>query len=73
VRSSSPPVTAPHQDIPSFPDELELLIASIERRLLETLTPPQFALVEQLVEATRLLTEAEVTLGRDLLTELMSA
>jgi hypothetical protein len=37
------------------------------------LTPPQFALVEQLMEATRLLTEAELTLGGDLLTERKSA
>jgi hypothetical protein len=61
------------QDVPSFPDDLEAIIANIECRLLETLTPQQFSLVEHLVEATRLLTEAELTLGQCLHGELMSA
>jgi hypothetical protein len=73
VPGSSHPITAQHQEIPSFPDELERIIADIECRPLETLTPPQFALVEQLMEATRLLTKAELTLGGDLLTERKSA
>jgi hypothetical protein len=73
VPGSSQPVTAQQQEVPSFPDELERIIADIECRLVETLTPPQFALVQQLIEATRLLREAELTLGRDLLTERKSA
>lgn len=65
--------TIQFQDVPSFPDDLEAIIANIECRLLETLTPQQFSLVEHLVEATRLLTEAELTLGQCLRGELMSA
>jgi hypothetical protein len=61
------------QDVPSFPDDLEAIIATIECRLLETLTPRQFSLVEHLVEATRLLTEAELTLAQCRAGELMSA
>ena len=62
-----------HQDIASFPDELEVIIANIECRLLESLTPQQFTMVQHLMEATRLLTEAELTLGADLYTERKSA
>jgi hypothetical protein len=51
--------------VPSFPDNLEAIIANIESRLLETLTPRQFTLVQHLVEATRMLTEAQLTLGRE--------
>ena len=53
-----------YQEIPSFPDDLELIIANIECRLLESLTPRQFEMVQHLMEATRMLTEAELTLGR---------
>jgi hypothetical protein len=65
--------TMQFQDVPSFPDDLEAIIANIECRLLETLTPQQFALVEHLVEASRLLTEAELTLGQTLTMERISA
>jgi hypothetical protein len=73
VRSIHPAATTQYQDIPSFPDDLEVIIANIECRLLETLTPSQFTMVQHLVEASRMLTEAELTLGRDLLTERKSA
>jgi hypothetical protein len=53
-----------YREIPSFPDDLELIVANIECRLLETLTPQQFTMVQHLMEATRLLTEAELTLGQ---------
>jgi hypothetical protein len=65
--------TMQFQDVPSFPDDLEATIADIECRLLETLTPQQFSLVEQLVEASRLLVEADLTLGSCLRGKLMSA
>jgi hypothetical protein len=73
VRNISQSATTQYQDIPSFPDDLELIIANIECRLLETLTPQQFTMVQHLVEASRMLTEAELTLGRDLLMERKSA
>ena len=69
---SQTPITQ-YQDIPSFPDDLELIIANIECRLLETLTPKQFEMVQHLMEATRLLTEAELTLGQSLQSERKSA
>ena len=62
-----------YQDIPSFPDDLEVIIANIECRLLESLTPEQFVMVQHLVEASQLLTEAEITLGRDILSQRKSA
>jgi hypothetical protein len=67
MRHINQTTTLQHQDIPSFPDNLELIVANIECRLLETLTPQQFTLVQHLLEATRMLTEAELTLGQDLL------
>jgi hypothetical protein len=73
VRNISQPATTQHQEIESFPDELEMIIANIECRLLETLTPRQFEMVQHLVEATRLLTEAELTLGQELLAERKTA
>jgi hypothetical protein len=73
VRNSSQPATTQYQEIPSFPDQLELIIANIECRLLESLTPQQFEMVQHLTEATRMLTEAELTLGRELLTERKTA
>lgn len=73
MRDISQPATTQYQEIPSFPDDLELIIANIECRLLESLTPRQFEMVQHLVEATRMLTEAELTLGRDLLLERKSA
>jgi hypothetical protein len=73
VRNINQSATTQYQDIPSFPDDLELIIANIECRLLETLTPQQFTMVQHLVEASRMLTEAELTLGRDLLMERKSA
>ena len=65
--------TTQYQDIPSFPDDLEVIISNIECRLLETLTPQQFTMVQHLVEASRMLTEAELTLGRGLFAERLSA
>ena len=62
MQNVSQPLTAPYQEFPGFPDELEVIIANIECRLLETLTPRQFEMVQHLMEATRMLTEAEVTL-----------
>lgn len=73
MRNISQPATTQYQEIPSFPDDLELIIANIECRLLESLTPRQFEMVQHLMEATRMLTEAELTLGRDLLMERKSA
>jgi hypothetical protein len=61
------------QDIPSFPDQLEVIVSNIECRLLETLTPDQFAMVQHLIEATQLLTELESTVGTDMYSERMSA
>ena len=59
MRNISQPVTTQYQDIPSFPDDLELIISNIECRLLESLTPRQFEMVQHLMEATRMLTEAQ--------------
>ena len=73
MRNVSQPATTQYQEIPSFPDDLELIIANIECRLLESLTPRQFEMVQHLMEATRVLIEAELTLGRDLLVERKSA
>ena len=73
VRSINQTPTPQFQDIPSFPDDLELVIANIECRLLESLTPRQFTMVQHLVEASKMLTEAELTLGRDLAVARMSA
>jgi len=73
VRNSSQPAATQLQEVPSFPDDLELIIANVECRLLESLTPHQFELVQHLVEATRALTEAELTLGQSLLAERKSA
>ena len=69
----SQPAPTQYQEIPSCPDDLELIIANIECRLLESLTPRQFEMVQHLVEATRMLTEAELTLGQQLLAERKSA
>jgi hypothetical protein len=73
VRNTSQPATTQYQEIPSFPDDLELIVANIECRLLQTLTPRQFEMVQHLMEATRMLTEAELTLGQELLQERKSA
>jgi hypothetical protein len=73
VRNSSQPSTTQYQEIPSFPDDLEVIIANIECRLLDTLTPQQFEMVQHLMEATRMLTEAELTLGQVLSQERKSA
>jgi hypothetical protein len=67
VRAISQPTAPQPQEILSFPDDLEVVIATIECRLLESLSPQQFAMVQHLVEANKLLTEAELTLGRDIL------
>lgn len=69
----SQPATPQYRDIPNFPDELEMIVANIECRLLETLTPQQFTMVQHLMEATRLLTEAEVALATIPTAELKSA
>jgi hypothetical protein len=72
--AAAPQLAAPQlREIPSFPDDLEVVIANIECRLLESLTPRQFEMVQHLVEATRLLTEAELTLGQDRIAERKSA
>ena len=73
VRSINQTAPTQYQDIPSFPDDLEVIIANIECRLLETLTPQQFSMVQDLMEATRLLTETELTLGQDILAQKKSA
>jgi len=73
MRNGNQPAPTQYQEIPSFPDDLELIISNIECRLLESLTPRQFEMVQHLMEATRMLTEAELTLGRQLLTERKSA
>ena len=74
VQMMSQPATTPqYRDIPNFPDELELIVANIECRLLETLTPQQFTMVQHLMEATRLLTEAELTLAKIPATERKTA
>ena len=74
VRSINQPAQPQqYQEIASFPDELELIISNIECRLLESLTPRQFEMVQHLMEATRLLTEAELTLGSQILVERKTA
>jgi hypothetical protein len=73
VRTINQPAPTQYQEIPSFPDDLEVIIANIECRLLDTLTPQQFMMVQDLMEATRTLTEAELTLGQDILSERKSA
>ena len=73
MRNINQPVATQYQEIPSFPDDLEVIIANIECRLLETLTPGQFEMVQHLVEATRMLTEAELTLGQCLMAERKTA
>ena len=70
---SQPAATQQYRDMPNFPDDLEVIVANIECRLLETLTPQQFTMVQHLMEATRLLTEAELTLGQATSMERMSA
>ena len=73
MRSINQPTQPQFSEIPSFPDELEVIISNIECRLLESLTPQQFTMVQHLMEATRMLTEAELTLGGDLLATRKSA
>ena len=73
VRTINQTAPTQYQEIPSFPDDLEVIIANIECRLLDSLTPRQFMMVQDLVEATRMLTEAELTLGQDILAERKSA
>jgi hypothetical protein len=73
VRTINQTAPTQYQEIPSFPDDLEVIIANIECRLLDTLTPQQFMMVQDLMEATRMLTEAELTLGQDILSERKSA
>ena len=73
MRNISQPTIVQYQEVPSFPDQLELIISNIECRLLESLTPRQFEMVQHLVEASRMLTEAELTLGQSLLVERKSA
>ena len=73
MRSINQAATPQLQEVPSFPDDIELVIANIECRLLESLTPRQFEMVQHLVQASQLLTEAELTLGRELADARMSA
>jgi hypothetical protein len=73
VRSINQAATPQLQEVPSFPDDIELVIANIECRLLESLTPQQFEMVQHLGQASQLLTEAELTVGRELADARMSA
>ena len=73
MRTINQPAPTQYQEIPSFPDDLEVIIANIECRLLDALTPQQFKMVQDLMEATRMLTEAELTLGQEILSERKSA
>lgn len=50
--------------IPSFPDDLEALIADLECELLMSVTPEQFQVVQRLVRANRLLVEADSLLAK---------
>jgi hypothetical protein len=49
--------------VPRILDDLESAAIDIECELLDTLTPAQFARVQELVQATRLLTTARCVLG----------
>jgi hypothetical protein len=71
---SATPISAPQfREVRSFTDDLEVIIANIECRLLESLTPRQFEMVQHLVEASRLLTEAELTMEQQPVAKRMSA
>ena len=50
VRSINQPATQQYTEIPSFPDELEVIVSNIECRLLESLTPQQFTMVQHLMD-----------------------
>ena len=73
MRSINQQATPQFQEMPSFPDQLEAVISEIECRLLETLTPQQFQMVQHLVEATQLLTELEATVGSEMFSARKSA
>jgi len=50
-------------EIVSFLDRLEETFANLECELLDSLSPSQFATVQRLVEAGRLMTEAQYAIG----------
>jgi hypothetical protein len=49
--------------VPRILDQLESSMIDIECALLDTLTPAQFALIQELVQATRILTTARCVVG----------
>jgi hypothetical protein len=49
-------------EVGGFVDKLEHLVAELECKLLETLTPAQFAVVQDLMQASQIMTEARSTL-----------
>ncbi|MCC6173822.1 MAG: hypothetical protein IT305_00850 [Chloroflexi bacterium] len=55
--TESPALHAANRVVPNIGDQIELIVCSLECRLLESLTPEQFTLVQQLVDATRILAE----------------
>jgi len=73
MRSIAQPTTTQHQDFPSIPDQLEAMISDIECRLLDTLSPSQFRLVQHLVQAHLLLGELDATVSHDMYVERKSA
>jgi hypothetical protein len=73
MRTFTQQTTASYQDFPSFPDQLEAIISNIECRLLDTLTPAQFQMVQHLIEATQLLSELDSAGVNDFATERKSA
>ena len=73
MRNGSQQTPVQYQELPNVADQLEAIVASIECRLMEALTPQQFEMVQDLMEATRLLTEAELVLGAELPIERKSA
>ena len=63
MRTVSRAELADSVEIVSFLDRLEETFASLECQLLDSLSPTEFATVQRLVEAGRLMTEAQYTLG----------
>ncbi len=73
MRTLTQQTTGQYQEFPSFPDQLEAIISNIECRLLETLTPAQFQMVQHLIEATQLLSDLESAGVNDFASERKSA
>ena len=63
MRTVSRAELADSVEIVSFLDRLEETFTSLECQLLDSLSPKEFATVQRLVEAGRLMTEAQYTLG----------